>query len=147
MLGLTCPQQPKPGIFAGKFGYSGKMVIKPYSIPESERDKFLKLFFVNIKISICGCWEWQGRIHNGYGCCSTPSYDGSTRWAHRISYALFNGPIAEGMHIDHNCRNRICVYPGHLVQCTPIENYLAIHRRRLRDQKVLKETNGQLTLW
>lgn len=140
---------PKPDgrIYSGKFGRCGKMVIKPYSIPDEYKDIQLKLFLRHVHISICDCWEWIGRIHNGYGVCyTTPKYDGS-RWAHRVSYALFNGPIKKQMHIDHKCRNRACVNPTHLKQVTPQENFLAIQRRRLRDEKKLKEDNGQLTLW
>ena len=129
---------------AGYFGKCGKMYIKPYSISAEERPIILKKFLRFASISICGCWEWKGRIHNGYGVCSTNS---SSRWAHRVSYALFNGPIAEQMHVDHNCRNRTCVNPAHLEQMPPIENYRAIQRRRLRDEKALKEQIGQLTLW
>ena len=132
-------------IKAGRFGKCGKMVIKPYSIPPEKREAHLRVFFRFVTISIEGCWTWQGRTHNGYASCPTPG--GNTKWAHRVSYALFNGPIKEGMHIDHRCRNRKCVNPAHLVQVTPIENYQAIQRRKLRDEKRIKEENGQLTLF
>lgn len=142
---ITPIKIPKPGIYAGKFGQSGKMIIKPFSVTEEERDKVMEIFFRFVTISICGCWEWQGRTHNGYPCCPFPG--GKTKWAHRVSYALFNGPIKAQMHIDHGCRNRICVNPGHLEQMTPIENYQAIGRRRKRDEKLMKEAAGQMRLW
>ncbi len=142
---LTALEQREHKIVAGRFGKSGKMIIKPYSIPADTRSAHLKVLMKFIKISICGCWEWKGRIHNGYPCCPTPG--GSTKWAHRVSYAVFNGPIAEQMHIDHKCRNRICVRPDHLLQKTPIENYQAIQRRRLRDIKKLQEKAGQQTIF
>ena len=142
---LTPSPKPIQGQKSGKFGKSGKMVIKPYSIPESERAKHLKVFFRFVTPSICGCWFWQGRIHNGYGCCATPG--GNTKWAHRVSYALFNGAIKEGMHIDHDCRNPTCVNPAHLFQKTPTENYKAIYSRRWKDHRRLMEEKGQLTLW
>ncbi len=135
------PSQPK----AGRFGKCGKMIIKPYSIPDADREKLLKTFFRFVTPSICGCWEWQGRIHNGYPSCPTPS--GNTKWAHRVSYALFNGPIKEGMHIDHNCRNRTCVNPAHLEQMTPTKNIQAIYSRRWKDHRRLMEEKGQLSLW
>jgi len=145
MSWLTATQRREQKIAAGRFGKCGKMVIKPYSIPEEKRSQFIKTFFRFVQISICGCWEWQGRIHNGYPCVPTPG--GSTKWAHRVSYALFNGPIEAQKHIDHKCRNRICVNPAHLQQVTPTENYLAIQRRKLRDIKKAREEAGQQTIF
>jgi hypothetical protein len=121
------------------------MIIKPYEIPPEKRDTIFKVFMSFVKVQICGCWEWQGRIHNGYPCCPIPG--DSTRWAHRVSYALFNGPIAAQMHIDHNCRNKKCVRPDHLEQMPPVENYLAIHRRKARDIKRAREKAGQQTIF
>ena len=145
MSWLTCKERIVKKIAAGTFGKCGKMVINPYSIPEELKSKYLKIFNKYITISICGCWEWKGRIHNGYGVFPCPG--SSSRWAHRVSYALFKGPISGGMHIDHTCRNRKCVRPDHLEQKTPIENYRAIFTRKYLDDKKLKEEKGQLTLW
>ena len=142
---LTAQQRKEQKIQAGHFGKCGKMVIKPYSIPEEKRDAHLKVFLKFVRVSICGCWEWAGRFHNGYPCCPTPG--GNTRWAHRVSYALFNGPIKAQRHVDHGCRNRKCVRPDHLEQMPPIENYLAIQRRKLRDIKKMREAAGQLTIF
>jgi len=127
------------------FGKATKQYIKPFTIPDDLRDRYLKAFLKYIKISICGCWEWQGRIVNNYGCLAAP--DGCSRWVHRVSYALFNGRIAENMHVDHKCRNSICANPIHLKQCTPIENYQATHRRKRRDEKHKLEAAGQLRLF
>lgn len=121
------------------------MVIKPYEIPEEDKEKFLKVFRSLVIIDICGCWEWKGRTHNGYGCFPEPG--GNTKWAHRVSYALFVGPISGGMHIDHTCRNRKCVRPDHLQQVTPTENYLAIYERKRKDVKELLESRGQLSIY
>lgn len=42
--------------------------------------------------------------------------------AHRFSYELVNGPIQEGMVIDHTCRERRCVNPDHLRESTIQQN-------------------------
>ena len=57
------------------------------------------------------CWEWQGWKRAGYGMIYS---DGAKRTVHRLAYELENGPIAEGLEIDHKCRNRGCVRVSHL---------------------------------
>ena len=80
------------------------------------------------------CWEWMGRRdRNGYGDFAT---HGRTFKAHRVSWATVNGPIGEGLHVDHLCRNPSCVNPAHLEPVTPRVNILrgeafsAVHARK-----------------
>lgn len=58
------------------------------------------------------CLIWTGAIkENGYGVI----WDGQrVVRVHRWSYEQANGPIPEGMDIDHICGNRACAEPKHL---------------------------------
>lgn len=75
------------------------------------------------------CWTWTGATSDtGYGL-----YQAATNRlvrAHRYSYELTVGPIAEGLVIDHLCRNTSCVNPEHLEAVTQTENV----RRGLRGE-------------
>ena len=66
------------------------------------------------------CIEWDGYIDNeGYG----RTMDGGA-WdrAHRVVWREANGPIPDGLVIDHLCRNRSCVNTRHMELVTSVEN-------------------------
>jgi hypothetical protein len=69
-----------------------------------------------------GCWIWKRSLDGaGYGKAWDPATKRLTV-AHRLFYELANGPIPDGLHIDHRCRNKRCVNPGHLEAVTVTEN-------------------------
>lgn len=94
-----------------------------YYAPFTSRDRER---FLGKVIKSDGCWEWTGAHfqQTGYAMFSVKHLDGS--WsptvAHRVSHELFKGPIGEGLHIDHLCRNVGCVNPAHLEAVTTGEN-------------------------
>jgi hypothetical protein len=66
---------------------------------------------VNVR-GIDDCWLWKGGLTGvGYGQFWNPP---RAVGAHRFIYEMLVGPIPEGLHIDHLCRNRRCVNPAHL---------------------------------
>lgn len=73
------------------------------------------------------CWVWQGNYWKNYGSFYC---QGSSGFAHRISYRMFRGEIPYGFIIDHICENRKCVNPVHLRAVTLSQNNLLHHRRR-----------------
>jgi hypothetical protein len=68
-----------------------------------------------------GCWIWCGQIHTG-GKYGRTSLNGRKVYAHRLMYEIYHGPIPDNLHIDHLCRNTLCVNPDHLEAVTQREN-------------------------
>jgi hypothetical protein len=80
------------------------------------------------------CWNWTGRLDvGGYGRFSQG--DGHWTKAHRASYQLYKGPIAEGLIVRHMCNNRKCVNPDHLELGTHKDNTADMFRTNPPDRK------------
>lgn len=68
-----------------------------------------------------GCWLWTGAVSGGYGVFWGNYGPG----AHRVSWALANGPIPGGQYVLHDCPNKhnpLCVNPSHLKIGTQKDN-------------------------
>ncbi len=63
-----------------------------------------------------GCIIATGRLDwDGY------AFHGKTR-AHIVAWVAVNGPVPDGMVVDHGCRNRACKAEIHLEAVTQSEN-------------------------
>jgi hypothetical protein len=75
----------------------------------------------DIEVVSNGCWLWKLATNpKGYGILNNRRSRNSL--AHREFYEHFVGEIPEGLQLDHLCRVRRCVNPGHLEPVTHEEN-------------------------
>lgn len=89
-------------------------------------------FWQNVEIND-GCWYWRGTITTfGYGTFRLAGVNGKQIKPHRKVYEDLVGPIPEGMHLDHLCRNPACVRPDHLEPVTCQTNILRGHSWQAR---------------
>jgi hypothetical protein len=94
-------------------------------------EKAAKRFWAKVDKTKSSCWVWTGartaqrpkrayaEATEGYGAFlinKRPFY------AHRLSYLVHNGPLIDGLVIDHKCNNTLCVNPKHLQQMTSQDN-------------------------
>lgn len=75
-----------------------------------------------------GCWNWIGLVNRkGYG---SVQVRGVKHNAHRAVYLEFGLQIPAGYHLDHICRNKLCVNPAHMEPVTLKENVRRQHEAR-----------------
>lgn len=67
-----------------------------------------------------GCWEWQMALTSGYG---RVTYHGDHYSAHLFSWLAYGNPYPLET-LDHLCRYRACVNPGHLESVSNRENVM-----------------------
>lgn len=67
-----------------------------------------------------GCLVWTGSTTGkGYG---RFSFGGESKSVHRYAWEQENGPIPEGMQVDHVCWNKLCANTSHLRLAENSEN-------------------------
>lgn len=72
------------------------------------------------------CWIWTRTTPiEGRGYARKWAFEDG-RWrkvfVHRHYWEKFNGKVPDGLVLDHLCRQRICMRPGHLEAVTPAVN-------------------------
>jgi hypothetical protein len=86
----------------------------------SDRIRFLSK--VQFPADPNGCWIWNGAKHGqgrGYG---KFRLGGRMVSAHKAAYLLFEGTVAPGLVLGHQCNNERCCNPRHLKAETQSSN-------------------------
>ena len=101
--------------------------------PKKAIDRF------NVKVNKTNdCHVWNAaRQKQGYGMFSI---FGKSMPAHRFSYLLHNGTIAENMVVHQSCENNGCVNPEHLVLQTKSQNKKSYTSVRISRGMIEKES-------
>lgn len=90
--------------------------------PEAGRDRFAtpEEAFAARTERRGDCLVWTGTtVDDGYGVITA---DGKNVLVHRWAWEQENGPVPEGMTLDHTCWNRACAERAHLRLATHTEN-------------------------
>ena len=84
------------------------------------------------------CHSWNAaKQKQGYGMFS---YDGKSLPAHRFSFLLHKGQIAENMVVHQTCENNECVNPEHLELQTKSQNKRSYTSVRISREMIERES-------
>lgn len=88
-------------------------------------------FMEKVAVREDGCWYWTAYcMKSGYGMFRFPK---GHQLAHRVSYALFNGPLDDRLDVMHSCDVPCRVNPAHLTLGTRTGNMQdAVSKNRMR---------------
>lgn len=87
------------------------------------------------------CWPWMGGESGraGYG---KASFSGRAFLAHRVAFAIANGPFQRSLCVCHRCDNPPCCNPEHLFLGTDYDNVQdRVRKGRSAHQDGIKITN------
>lgn len=103
-------------------GRSGRRYCNQECYRLGQAERLHDRFFRNVAKSD-GCWLWVGRLSpSGYG--QFTIVGASSKFAHRHSWEMVNGPIPAGYSVCHRCDTPACVNPDHLFVGTHRVNVL-----------------------
>ncbi|MDP4015355.1 MAG: HNH endonuclease signature motif containing protein [Candidatus Nanopelagicales bacterium] len=80
-----------------------------------------------VQVNDSECWIWMGTVNSrGYG--SVTNGHGKSMLAHRGAWEFVNGPIPDGLTVNHKCFQKRCLNTEHMELLTAGEN--TAHARR-----------------
>lgn len=83
-----------------------------------KKEMLLKRISSRVRVVDGGCHEWVGSIRpsgkGGKYAYGQIWWEGKSWLAHRWVWIRANGPVPDGLELDHICRNKLCVNVEHL---------------------------------
>lgn len=81
------------------------------------------------------CLDWTRSLQTkGYGCAALADGSGRNGLAHRLAWMYNNGPIPNGLTVDHLCCNKRCINIQHMELVTRGENTRRANKRRAKER-------------